>query len=112
MARRRTKTRLENDCRSPFGYYAARYWGIHIYKTSGEKDVKIRSMIMRLGNSRSRVDPVTQLTVSDRPGAWNDELWHRGKSLLHLLVENGFTDSLTETLKSNAFKVRNIARLC
>lgn len=95
-----------------FARYAARHWGTHVRNANGEKDPITRKLLRRLGQSLSRLDVVSELSVVDEAADWKECSWDRGKTLFHLFAENGLTIFAQELMNADGQKVSPLSVTC
>jgi hypothetical protein len=96
------KTRLEKN---PFARYAAHYWGSHIQSVNAENDAEIQDMLARLSQSRNKLDAIAELSIVERAADWSNYSWDRGKTLFHILAENGMTMLAKDALNADTKNV-------
>lgn len=92
--------------RCAFGQYAARYWG-KFTKGPGEKDPRIRKLILGLAASSAKKDAMAQLRYATNSTEWDLEAKWRQMTLLHIFAENDLTMLAEEAITATLFAVRN-----
>ena len=87
----------------PFGQYAALFWGVHVHG-KGEQDEEILELLLALMQSPAKVDSMGQLCMNDMT-QWNLALpWLKGRTLLHVVVDNDLRD-MANALLNTSLKV-------